>query len=341
MTLEFDKIRLILKNPFKIAHGSSEFRDNVIVRISDGDFFGIGEAAPVKQHHENQDKVIEYLESLDFHHVEKNLEDMLNKLPVGPNSAKAAIDIALHDLTAKKLGIPVYELFGLSPTHIPPTSFTLGMAEPEVLREQAKELAKSFSVLKLKLGAGEEKDLKMFKAVREVVNLRLVADANCGWTFEEANNIIPKLADMGLEMIEQPLAEEDLEGLVKLKKVSPIPIFADEPIRNSKDIVRLAGKVDGVNIKLMKSGGLREAQRMIACARAHDLEIMLGCMVESSLGITAVSHLAPLADHLDLDGNLLIKNDPYIGTSIENGFPKLPKTPGLGVRRRRAEDGRQ
>jgi len=331
MTLDFAKIRLILKNPFTIAHGSSDYRDNVIVKLIEADNYGIGEAAPVKQHHENQESVINYLKGINLAES-SSLEDSLNSLPPGPNSAKAAIDIALHDLKAKKLGIPVHRLFGISSKPIPPTSFTLGMAEPEVLRERAKQLAKDFSIIKLKLGAGEEKDLKMFKAVRQAVDIKLVADANCGWTFDEAKTIIPKLADMGLEMIEQPLAEEDLEGLSKLKKLSPIPVFADEPVRNSKDIVRLAGKVDGVNIKLMKSGGLREAYRMIACARAHDLEIMLGCMVESSIGITAVSQLAPLVDHLDLDGNLLIKNDPYKGTSIKNGILKLPEGSGLGIK---------
>jgi len=333
MQLNYKALRLYLRTPFKIAHGSSSFRDNVILQISDNGINGFGEAAPVKQHHESLESVMGYLDSAVLANDLDRLEFILNTLPTGSNSAKAAIDIALHDLVAKKLKIPLYKLLGLDAQATAVSSFTLGMSSPENLQAAAKRLGKRFPVIKLKLGASEKEDLAALKAVKEVTDVKIVADANCAWSLDQAKSIIPKLADLGLEMIEQPLAEEDYEGMKKLKDLRLMPVFADEPIRNSKDIVALAGKVDGINIKLMKSGGLREALRMIATARAHDLEIMLGCMVESSIGITAAAHIASLVDHLDLDGNLLIKNDPYRGATIENGFVKLPKGNGLGIKR--------
>lgn len=331
MQLNYKTIRLYLRTPFKIAHGSSSFRDNVIVQISDNGFNGFGEAAPVKQHHESLESVMSYLDSVVLANDLDRLEFILNTLPTGSNSAKAAIDIALHDLMAKKLNIPLYKLLGLEAESKAVTSFTLGISNIENLQAAAKRLSKDFPVIKLKLGAGEKQDLAALKAVKEVSSSTIVADANCAWSLDEAKRLIPKLADLGLEMVEQPLAEEDFEGMKKLKDLKIMPVFADEPIRNSKDIVALAGKVDGVNIKLMKSGGIREALRMIATARAHDLEIMLGCMVESSIGITAAAHIASLVDHLDLDGNLLIKNDPYLGVTVDKGLLKLPKGHGLGI----------
>jgi L-alanine-DL-glutamate epimerase-like enolase superfamily enzyme len=164
-----------------------------------------------------------------------------------------------------------------------------------------------------------------------VTGARLVADANCGWSEAQTLDLLPALADLGLEWLEQPLPEEDLEGLRRIRAASPLPIFADEPVRTARDIVRLAGCVDGVNIKVMKAGGLREARRMIAVARAHDLQVMLGCMIETSLGITASAHLAPLVDWADLDGNLTVTNDPFTGLRVEQGRLVLPDGPGLGV----------
>ncbi len=333
MQVNYKAIRLKLRTPFKIAHGSSSFRDNVILQISDEGFSGFGEAAPVKQHHESLETVMGYLDSTVLANDLYRLEFILNNLPTGSNSAKAALDIALHDLVAKKLKVPLYKLLGLDSEIKAATSFTLGISSVENLQAAAKRLDKDFSIIKLKLGAGEKQDLAALKAVKEITTAKIVADANCAWSLDEAKRLIPKLADLGLEMIEQPLAEDDYEGMKKLKDLAIIPVFADEPIRNSKDIVALAGKVDGVNIKLMKSGGIRQALKMIACARAHELEIMLGCMVESSLGITAAAHIASLVDHLDLDGNLLIKNDPYIGATVEKGFLKLPEGSGLGISR--------
>jgi L-alanine-DL-glutamate epimerase-like enolase superfamily enzyme len=186
-------------------------------------------------------------------------------------------------------------------------------------------------ILKLKLGHDTEQSLALARTVRSVTDARLVADANCAWTADQALHLIPALADLGLEWIEQPLPEDDLDGLRRVHQASPLPIFADEPVRTARDIPGLAGYVDGVNIKVQKAGGLREARRMIAVARAHDLQVMLGCMIETSVGITAAAHLAPLVDWADLDGTLLISNDPFEGVGFDHGRLLLPDGPGLGV----------
>jgi L-Ala-D/L-Glu epimerase len=341
MELHYQPITLELETPFRIAHGTSVVRENVLVRIRAGGLEGLGEAAPVRQHHETQAGVIEYLASLSLPDDPFLLEDVMASLPPGSQAAKAAIDIALHDLQGKALGVPLYRLWGLNPARAPQTSFTLGLGPVAEVQARACTAAERFSILKLKLDADEAGSLALVRAVREAVDSRLVADANCAWTAEQALRLIPALADLGLEWIEQPLAEDDLEGLERLHGTSPLPIFADEPVRTARDIVRLAGRVDGVNIKVMKAGGLREARRMIAVARAHDMQVMLGCMVETSLGITAASHLAPLVDWADLDGNLTVTNDPFVGTRVERGALILPDGPGLGVEPRRPEAGRQ
>jgi L-alanine-DL-glutamate epimerase-like enolase superfamily enzyme len=206
---------------------------------------------------------------------------------------------------------------------------TISIGTEQEVQRWARTAAERFSILKLKLG--QERSLELVRAVRAVTDARLVADANCAWTVEQAKSLIPAMADLGLEWIEQPLPEEDLDGLRQIREFSPLPIFADEPVRTARDIPRLAGCVDGVNIKLMKAGGLREAMRMIAVARAHGLQVMLGCMIETSVGITAAAHLAPLVDWADLDGNQTVINDPFVGVRVKDGRLVLPDGPGLGV----------
>jgi L-alanine-DL-glutamate epimerase-like enolase superfamily enzyme len=242
------------------------------------------------------------------------------------------VDVALHDLMGKKLDVPLYRLFGLNPLLAPETSFTISIGSEEEVQAKARVAARNYPILKLKLDRMHNVDL--VRAVRAVTDVRLVADANCDWTVAQALQLIPLLADLGLEWIEQPLPEEDLDGLRRIREASPLPIFADEPVRTARDIPRLATCVDGVNIKVMKAGGLREALRMIAVARAHDLQVMLGCMIETSVGITASAHLAPLVDWADLDGNLTVTNDPYVGVQVNQGRLVLPDLPGLGVRPR-------
>ncbi len=263
-----------------------------------------------------------------------DINAVLAKRPAGSRAARSAIDEALHDLWGKKLGQPLYKLFGLNPNNLPLTSFTIGMDEPEVMAEQAK--ASGHPILKIKLGS--EKDEVIVKAIRTTTNSKLRVDANAGWSREQALHIIPRLTDYDLEFIEQPLAVDDVDGFFWLKERLRaqrinIPIFADETAKNSHDVVKLAGAIDGVVVKTMKSEGIREALRVIHTAQAHDLQIMLSCMVESSVGVTAAAHLAPLCDYVDLDGPLLIKNDPYRGLKYDGAKVTLPDGPGLGLER--------
>jgi L-alanine-DL-glutamate epimerase-like enolase superfamily enzyme len=332
MYLHFEPITLTLETPFRIAHGTSLVRHNVLLRLVDDQDEGLGEAAPVVQHHESQASVLDYLSRLPPLPADPFLlEDILAGLPPGSQAGRAAVDIALHDLLGRKLGLPLYRLLGLDPARAPQTSLTIGLGTVEEVQAKVRAAAARFSILKLKLDRDEDECLALTRAARAAADVRLVVDANCAWTVEQARRLIPVLADLGVEWIEQPLPEEDVDGLRRVHESSPLPIFADEPVRTARDIVRLAGCVDGVNIKLMKAGGLREALRMIAVARAHDLQVMLGCMVETSVGVTAAAHLSPLVDWADLDGNLLVTNDPFRGVRVEHGRLILPDGPGLGV----------
>jgi len=331
MKLYWEPITLELRTTFRVAHGASDVRNNVLVYL-DG---GVGEAAAVPYYGETQEGIINYLKSVpDLGDDPFDMDAVLAKRPTGSRAARSAIDEALHDLWGRKLGQPLYKLFGLNPNNLPLTSFTIGMDEPEVMAEQAK--ASGHPILKIKLGG--EKDEAIVKAIRDVTSSKLRVDANAGWSRERALRIIPRLAEYDLEFIEQPLAVEDVEGYFWLKeklraqKVH-IPIFADETAKNSHDVAKLAGAVDGVVAKTMKSEGIREALRMIHAARAHDMQIMLSCMVESSVGVTAAAHLAPLCDYADLDGPLLIKNDPYRGLRYDGARMFLPDGAGLGVER--------
>lgn len=336
MELTYEPITLSLKTPFRIAHGTSETRHNVLVRIRAGHHVGLGEAAPVKQHHETQASVMDYLGGLVDHLPPAGdlfkIEEIMTALPPGSQAARAALDIALHDLIGQRLEVPLYRLFGLNPERVPQTSFTIGMGAVAEVQAKAVEAAKRFSILKLKLGPDVEYSLSLVRAVRAVTDARLVADVNCAWTGDQTLRALPDLADLGLEWLEQPLPEGDLDGMRLVREASPLPIFADEPVRTARDIPKLADCVDGVNIKVQKAGGLREALRMIATARAHNLQVMLGCMIETSVGITAAAHLSPLVDWADLDGILLISNDPFRGATLQQDRLVPPDTAGLGVR---------
>jgi L-Ala-D/L-Glu epimerase len=332
MKLHWEPITLDLKTIFRVAHGASDQRFNVLVYLDDG----VGEAAAVPYYGETQEGIIEYLKSVpDLGDDPFDMDALLARRPTGSRAAKSAIDEALHDLWGKKLGQPLYKLFGLNPNNLPLTSFTIGMDEPEVMAEQAQ--ASGHPILKIKLGS--EHDEERVAAIRKATNAKLRVDANAGWTREHALQIIPRLAEYDLEFIEQPLAVDDVEGYFWLKeklvaqKIN-IPIFADETAKNSHDVAKLAGSIDGVVVKTMKSEGIRETLRMIHTARAHDMQIMLSCMVESSVGVTAAAHLAPLCDYADLDGPLLIKNDPYTGLKYDGAKMFLPEGIGLGVVRK-------
>ena len=329
MKLHWEPITLELKTTFRVAHGASDQRHNVLVYLDDG----VGEAAAVPYYGETQQGIIEYLKSVpDLGGDPFDIDAVLSKRPAGSRAARSAIDEALHDLWGKKLGQPLYKLFGLNPAKLPLTTFTIPIDEPEVMAEQAK--ASGYPLLKIKLGS--EKDEEIVAAIRKATDAKLRVDANAGWSRERALQIIPRLAEYNLEFIEQPLAVDDVEGFFWLKeelrvqKVN-IPIFADETAKTSHDVAKLAGAIDGVVVKTMKSEGIREVLRMIHTARAHDMQIMVSCMVESSVGVTAAAHLAPLCDYADLDGPLLIRNDPYCGLTYDGAKFTLPNGPGLGV----------
>ena len=329
MKLSWEPITLDLKTPFRIAHGTSHQRYNVLVRLDEG----VGEAPAVVYYGETQEVILAYLARVpDLGDDPFDLDAVLSRLPSGSRAGRAAIDIALHDLWGKRLGQPLYRLFGLNPSALPLTSFTIAIDEPSAMAQRARE--SGYPILKVKLGGGRDEEI--VAAIRKATDATLRVDANAGWSRDEAARLIPRLAEQGLELVEQPLAAEDIEGLRWLRKRMKaegvqVPIFADESVRTSRDVALLAGAVDGVVIKLMKTKGIREALRAIHTARALDMQIMLSCMIETSVGVTAAAHLAPLCDYVDLDGPLLIKNDPYHGLQYQGARMILPQGPGLGV----------
>jgi L-alanine-DL-glutamate epimerase-like enolase superfamily enzyme len=337
MKLSHEIITLRTKNPFVIARGgSSEYRVvRVTVTAADG-ATGWGEAAPSRFYGDTADTVIDVLPILASVLQEADgwsleaLEHELARAIRFNGSARAAVSAALHDLMGKRLGVPVYKLWGLDPAASPLSSFTIGIAPDEATLRQRVGDAGQYPVLKIKLGSSW--DQRIVRVVRELAPTKILrVDANAAWTPKSALAMIPFLAEMGVEFVEQPLPPHDLEGLRFIRERSTLPIIADESCLVAADIPRLAGCVDGINIKLAKCGGLREALRMIATARAHDMLVMAGCMIESSLGITAAAQFAPLLDCADFDGAALVANDPYVGATIAGGTILLPERAGLGV----------
>jgi L-alanine-DL-glutamate epimerase-like enolase superfamily enzyme len=247
----------------------------------------------------------------------------------GNAAARSALSAALHDLAGKRLGIPVFRLWGLDPSKAPRSTFTIGLDTPERIRLKVEEAAE-YPILKVKLGT--EHDVEILRAIREVTDKEIRVDANCGWTVKRAIAMLPVLREFGITVLEQPLPPHEIGGLAEITRHATIPVIADESCRTVEDIPPLVGAVDGINIKLAKCGSLREALRMIAVARAHGMMVMVGCMIESSLGITAAAHFTPLVDIVDLDGAALLADDPFTGARIDGGQVTLPDGPGLGVR---------
>lgn len=336
--LTVEPITLKLKTPFRIAHGTSTARHNVLVHLGDG----VGEGSVMPYYAHTQADVVAYLQSLDAEVLlgsdPLGLEDALDRLPPGPAPARAAIDIALHDHWARQLSHPLYRLWGLTPSRAPLSSLTLSITEDEAELRRRVQAAAGFPILKLKLGTGNlEIDEAIVHQVRQETDARLCVDANSAWPVDQAAYLIPRLAEYDLLFIEQPIPATKVEDWHRLRRLLPNdlpPLIADESVQQAQDIQALVGAADGINIKLAKAGGLREARRMIALARSVGMQVMLGCTIESSVGITAAAHLAPLVDFADLDGNLDLANDPYIGVKLEKGRLHLPPGPGLGVKRR-------
>ena len=262
------------------------------------------------------------------------LEDILtyvDSLSRGDSAAKAAVDIALHDLVGKLLGAPWYRIWGYDPAKAPLTTFTIGIDTPEVVREKTLEAADRFRILKVKLGT--PKDRELLGAIRSVTSLPLAVDANQGWKDRfQTLDMIYWLKEQGVVMVEQPFPVRALDDSAWLTERSPLPIFADESVQRLADVRRLSGAFSGINIKLMKCTGMREAHKMVTLARALGMKVMLGCMTETSCAVSAAAQLSPAVDFADLDGNLLISNDRFSGVGLSEGRLVLPSDPGIGVK---------
>jgi L-alanine-DL-glutamate epimerase-like enolase superfamily enzyme len=343
MKLSHDTHTVHTKHPFVIARGGSSEWKLVRVRLVDRDGVeGWGEAAPNRFYGETTETVIAALAKLapvaervlgEDPFALENLESEMNSAIRLNGSAKSAISAAAHDLVGKRLDVPVYRLWGLDPSKAPLSSFTIGIPATEKELVQRVEEAEAYPVLKVKLGS--DRDAEIIRAVRRAAPTKtLRVDANAAWTTKHALRMIDMLVEYGIEFVEQPLPAHDLEGLRFVRERSPLPIVADESCLVASDVAKLAGVVDGINIKLSKCGGLREALRMIATARAHGMIVMCGCMIESSLGISAAAQFASLLDHADFDGAALLADDPYEGAAIERGKITVPDAPGLGVTKR-------
>lgn len=336
MKLSFYPLDLKLKHVFRIARNTHDLQNNMVVSLRDNDgISGFGEAAPTSFFGEDTNsvagvftKAADVLKDANPFHIEDITFDLTKRFPKDA-AARAAIDMALHDIMGKKLKVPLYKLLGLKRDHTKVTSFTIGIDTLEKMCEKVEE-SKDFPILKIKVGT--KNDMEILKELRKITKAIFRVDANTGWTVDEAVKKFRSMEELGVELVEQPFPVGSIESLRKIKQQVKIPIFVDEDVKNSQDIPVLSNVADGINIKLMKCGGIREAIRMIHTARAYDLKIMIGCNIESSLSITAAAHLAPLVDYVDLDGHLLITNDPYKGVTIHKGRLTLPEDDGLGVR---------
>ena len=334
-TLETKIVRLNLQHTWTTTMSSSQYRDTLHTAFTRDGITGHGEGAPIVRYHEDAVSAQKAAESVrgvllaaDPMQFTKVMAGIFRRVP-GEWAGKAALDIALMDWVGQKLGIPLYSYFGLDPRDAPLTTFSIGIDTPEITRQKTKEAA-DFPVLKVKVGLAT--DEPTIEAVRSVTDKPLRVDANEGWKDkEEAVRKINWLEKHGVEFIEQPMPAGMLEETRWVRSRVHIPIMADEACQRASDIPKLKECFDGVNVKLDKSGGVLEAYRMIAIAKSLGMRTMLGCMVSSSVSVTAAAHLSPLVDYADLDGNLLIANDPFRGVTVEKGKLILPRKPGLGL----------
>lgn len=342
LRLETEVLTVHTTHPFVIARGGSSEWRVVWVRLIDEDGAeGWGEAAPSRFYGETSDTVLAALERLrpiieaaDAAEIEQLELAMVTALRFNA-AARCAVSAALHDLQGKRLGVPLWKLWGLTPAASPRSSFTIAIAADDAtLRSRVQDaVTAGYPILKVKLGS--DRDRRIMELVREEApNAILRVDANAAWTPKHTLSMAPMLRELCVEFIEQPLPPHDIDGLRFVRERCDLPIVADESCLMATDVAKLVGVVDGVNLKLAKCGSLREALRIIHTARAHGMLVMAGCMIETSLGITAAAHLGPLLDAVDLDGAALLRDDPFVGATITNGVVSLPSGPGLGVTRR-------
>lgn len=330
LSLTVSPLELPLVHPFAIARGEETVARTAIVRVSDGEREGIGESAPVERYDESVETVVAYFSEHPL--AERNPYRLERLLHAGvPPAARCGLDLALHDLIGKDLGKPLYELFGLDPSQTPVTSFTIGIASPEQTLVKVAE-AGDHPILKVKLGRGTAAEqIETIALIRERYSGTIRIDANEGWDVETAVRVLRDLERFEIELCEQPVPAGRPHELRAVRERVAIPIVADEDFVSAADLPRLYGCVDGVNVKLAKTGGLRGALAAIATARAMDLKVMIGCMVESAVCATAAAHLSPLADWADIDGPFLTARDPFAGVTYRRGKLLLPEAPGLGV----------
>lgn len=341
LELSYEIFDLPTVHEFAIAREGARLRRDVWVKLRTADGLeGWGEAAATPFYGETAEMVAAELprlaealnaaigdDAFALDRADRELDRSVGRSP----SAHAAISMALHDLVGKRLGVPIWKMWGLDPVGAV-SSFTIAIDTPEVMRQKVKE-AVAYKNLKVKVGT--PRDEEVLKIVREgAPHANIRVDANTGWTPKQAVAALPMLEEFGVELVEQPVRADDLAGLALVRSRSKIPVVADESCRMATDVAQLVGKVDGVNIKLAKCGSMREALKIVHVARANDMSVMLGCMVESTIGIAAAMQLAPLVDWVDLDGAALLAKDPFSGPGIEkDGSLRFNKEPGLGVTR--------
>ena len=335
MKLSWEPYELQLRHVFTVASYSRTTTPDVQVKIEYDGFTGYGEASMPPYLGQTVQSVCSFLEKVDLSQFADPfcIDDILtyvDSLSPGDTAAKAAVDIALHDLVGQLLGQPWYRIWGLDAAKAPDTTFTIGIDTADVVREKTRECASQFNILKVKVGL--ENDMEMIRAIRDVTMLPLAVDANQGWKDrEKALEEIFWLKEQGIVMVEQPMPKERIDDNAWLTERSPLPIFADEAIQRLKDIPSIKGAYTGINIKLMKCTGMREAWKMANYAHAEGMRVMVGCMTETSCAVTAAAQLSPIVDFADLDGNLLISNDRFRGMEVVNGKITRPDRPGLGL----------
>ena len=333
--LSFEPYELQLRHTFTVSSYSRKTTPDVQVKLEYEGFTGYGEASMPPYLGQSVESVCRFLSQVDMEQFRDpfRLEDILayvDSLSPGDSAAKAAIDIALHDLVGKLMGQPWWRIWGLDPSKAPDTTFTIGIDTPEVVRQKTRECADRFNILKVKVGLDNDKE--MIRTIREVTDLPLAVDANQGWKDrEQALDEIHWLKENGIVMVEQPMAKERVEDNAWITERSPLPIFADEAIQRLADIPSIKGAYHGINIKLMKCTGMREAWKMLNYARAEGMKVMVGCMTETSCAVSAAAQLSPAVDFADLDGNLLISNDLYKGMEVVDGKITLSDGPGIGL----------
>ena len=337
MKLTFRPYDLQLRHVFTIANFSRTTTPVVLTEIEYDGVTGYGEASLPPYLGETQSSVQDFLKKINLEQFSSpfELEDILSyidKIAENNTAAKASIDIALHDLVGKIMGQPWHKIWGLDKSKAPSTTFTIGIDTPEIVKQKTQEDAPLYNILKVKLG--REGDKEMIETIRSVTDKPIAVDANQGWTDKHyALDMIYWLKERGIVMIEQPMSKYLLDDIAWITERSPLPVFADESFQRLTDVLRLKGVFSGVNIKLMKCTGMREAWKILTTARAANMQVMIGCMTETSCAVSAASQLSPAVDWADLDGNLLISNDIYKGTTVVNGKLTLNDLPGIGIKK--------